>query len=97
MTKFIMTMGDKTLQLLAAEAEKRNVRVQELLRAVIVPEWVRSHLDARVIEPALKEIDSEMKRPSVYDLRRDPVLESSTARSKRQLANYLWSSAIKDD
>ncbi|HEX4920385.1 MAG TPA: hypothetical protein VFV92_06550 [Candidatus Bathyarchaeia archaeon] len=97
MAKFIMTMGDKTLRLLAEEAQKRNVRVQELLRAVIVPEWVRSHLDAGVTEPALKEIDSQMRRSSAHNLRQELVLHSSGDRSKRQLANYLWSSTIKDD
>ena len=98
MAKFIMTMGEKTLQLLAAEAEKRNVSVQEFLRAVVVPEWVRSSsLDPSVMQPARREIDSQMKRPSEYDPRHEPVLMPSIEQSKRQLANYLWSSAAKDD
>ena len=44
MAKFIMTVGDETLRVLTTEAEKRNLRVQQLIRAVIVPEWVRDHL-----------------------------------------------------
>ena len=44
MAKFIMTVGDETLRVLTTEAEKRNLRVQQLIRAVIVPEWVRDYL-----------------------------------------------------
>ena len=97
MAKFIMTVGDKTLQLLDAEAEKRNVSVQELLRAVIVPEWVRSNLGTSVAQTAKGEVDSQIMSPSVYRMQREPVLQPSIDRSKRQLANYLWYSTVKPE
>jgi len=50
MAKFIMSVGDETLRVLTTEAEKRNVRVQQLIRAVIVPEWVRDNLAMSGIE-----------------------------------------------
>lgn len=97
MAKFIMSMGDKTLQLLSAEAEKRNVRVQELLRAVIVPEWVRDNLETSHREPTGREINPRMNRQSISNPRQQPALESTIHRSKRQLANYLWSFPVESD
>jgi len=40
MSKFIMTVGDDAYQVLQLEATRRWISVQELLRAVIIPEWV---------------------------------------------------------
>jgi len=40
MSKFIMTVGDDAYQALQLEATRRFISVQELLRAVIIPEWV---------------------------------------------------------
>jgi hypothetical protein len=44
-SKFILSVGDETFRVLATEARKRDVTVQQLLRAVIVPEWVRENLE----------------------------------------------------
>ena len=87
MAKFIMSVGDETLRVLTTEAEKRNVRVQQLIRAVIVPEWVRNNLVAGAALPARSEIDIQLTRPSFYDLRRDPAFESRMDRVKRRRAN----------
>jgi hypothetical protein len=40
MSKFIMSLGDDAYQVLQLEATRRYISVQELLRAVIIPEWV---------------------------------------------------------
>lgn len=82
-----MSVGDETLRVLTTEAEKRNVRVQQLIRAVIVPEWVRNNLVTCAAQPARREIDIQLTRPSLYDLRRDPAFESSIDRLKRRQAN----------
>ena len=37
-------MRDGPFQLILSEAKRRGVTVQELLRAVILPEWVRENL-----------------------------------------------------
>lgn len=87
MAKFIMSVGDETLRVLSTEAEKRNVRVQQLIRAVIVPEWVRNNLVSGAAELARREIDIKLTRPSVYNLQRDPMLESSMDRVRRRRAN----------
>jgi len=83
MAKFIMTVGDETLRVLTTEAEKRNLRVQQLIRAVIVPEWVRDHLAMSGLQSDRKEIASHLTRPSVYDLKREPVLQARMNRNRR--------------
>ena len=83
MAKFIMSVGDETLQVLTTEAEKRNLRVQQLIRAVIVPEWVRANLATTGDEIDRREITSRFTRPSVYEMQREPVLRARTDRTRR--------------
>jgi hypothetical protein len=45
MAKFIMSIGDEAFKLLGLEAKNRDVTVQQLLRAVIVPDWIKQNLD----------------------------------------------------
>jgi hypothetical protein len=84
LAKFIMSVGDETLRVLTTEAEKRNVRVQQLIRAVIVPEWVRNNLTMNGIQTDRREIAPELTRPSVYNLRRGPMLQASMDRVRRR-------------
>ena len=84
MPKFIMCIGDETLRILATEAEKRDVKVQQLIRAVIVPEWVRNNLDTSTASPAGRELGSQLTRPSVYNMQRESVLQSSMDRVRRR-------------
>jgi hypothetical protein len=83
LAKFIMSVGDETLRVLTTEAEKRNVKVQQLIRAVIVPEWVRNNLEMSSIRPTQREIDPQLTRPSVYSMQREPVLRASMDRVGR--------------
>jgi hypothetical protein len=41
MAKLMIAIGDENYRLLSLEARVRGITVQELLRAVIVPDWVR--------------------------------------------------------
>jgi hypothetical protein len=41
MAKILQTYDDKIFQLLEEEAKKRGVTVQELVRSVIVPDWLK--------------------------------------------------------
>jgi len=43
MSKFIVSLGDDAYQLLQLEARRRDITVQQLLRAVIIPEWVKEN------------------------------------------------------
>lgn len=44
MAKFIMSIGNEAFKLLGSEAKDRDVTVQQLLRAVIVPDWIKQNL-----------------------------------------------------
>ena len=41
MSKFVVSFRDESFRLLAFEARNRGITIQELLRAVIVPDWIR--------------------------------------------------------
>ncbi|HZY47557.1 MAG TPA: hypothetical protein VFE96_07145 [Candidatus Bathyarchaeia archaeon] len=41
--KVMVAFGQQTFDLLENEARERGVTVQELLRAVIIPDWFRTH------------------------------------------------------
>jgi hypothetical protein len=41
MAKILQTYNDDIFKILEAEAEKRGVSVQELVRSVIVPDWLK--------------------------------------------------------
>jgi hypothetical protein len=41
--KVMVAFGQQTFNLIDAEAKERGVTVQELLRAVIIPDWFRTH------------------------------------------------------
>lgn len=42
MAKFMASVTEETLQVLSEEARSRGISIQELLRAVIIPDWVRA-------------------------------------------------------
>ena len=41
MAKLMVSIGDENFRLLSLEARERGITMQELIRAVIVPDWVR--------------------------------------------------------
>jgi len=41
MAKFMLSLRDENFQLLTSEAQNRGISVQELIRAVIIPDWVK--------------------------------------------------------
>jgi hypothetical protein len=79
-----MSVGEETLRVLTTEAEKRNVRVQQLIRAVIVPEWVRNNLTIGGIQTVRREVAPELTRPSVYNMQGRRVLQASMDRVRRR-------------
>ncbi len=44
MNKIMLSLADETFLTVSSQAKKRGISVQELLRAVIVPEWVKENL-----------------------------------------------------
>ena len=50
MAKFIFSVGDENYRVLATEAKTRDITIQELIRAVIIPDWMRHNLDIRSLK-----------------------------------------------
>ncbi len=51
--KVMVAFGPQTYTLLEAEAKERGVSIQELLRAVIIPEWFRIQGETVARNPGL--------------------------------------------
>jgi hypothetical protein len=43
MTKFMQTMDPRFFRRLTRAAERRGISVQELLRAIIIPDWLSTY------------------------------------------------------
>src|SRR5437016_13080165 len=41
LAKFMLSLRDESFELLQTEAEERGISIQELIRAVIIPDWVK--------------------------------------------------------
>jgi len=82
MAKFILSMGDGTFKKLETEAKKRDVTVQQLLRAVIVPEWVRENIEQNAPLLAPREIAPHSLHQSIYPSQRDQILQTPVNRLK---------------
>ena len=81
MAKFIMSIGDNAYDILSNEAKNRDVTVQQLLRAVVVPDWIKQNANG---EPPI-ETRSHPIRSSVYgvDTSNSRMLVSPVARLRR--------------
>jgi len=76
MTKLMLSLGDQTFRTLALEAKSQDVTVQQLVRALIVPEWVRQNVSDESPSSALHRI----LPPVPYQGRRHPMLQSPIGR-----------------
>ena len=47
MAKFMLSLRDESFKLLVSEAEERGILIQELIRAVIIPDWVKQNISAK--------------------------------------------------
>src|SRR5207253_6922698 len=44
MAKFIFSMGNENYRKLQLEAKTRDVTIQALIRTVVIPEWIKTHI-----------------------------------------------------
>src|SRR6267143_1442996 len=47
LANFILSLRDEVFELLQTEAEDRGISIQELIRAVIIPDWVKVNTVAK--------------------------------------------------
>lgn len=78
MAKFIFSLGEENYRLLAAEAKTRDITIQELIRAVIIPDWMKHNVDMR----ALREPGSMLSGATGFLGQRTNGLSSSIGRLK---------------
>ena len=83
MAKFILSVGDQTFRVLATEARKRDVTVQQLLRAVILPEWVKDNVALNAQELPRREIAPHLMRYSAYRHQQEPVIIAGAGSTRR--------------
>jgi len=41
LAKFMLSLRDESFEIIQTEAEDRGISIQELIRAVIIPDWVK--------------------------------------------------------
>jgi hypothetical protein len=83
MAKFMQSIGDQTFQVLASEARKRDVTVQKLLRAVILPEWMKRNVELHSLEPSSREVVPHLMRSSMYRTQQEPLILTTPERPRR--------------
>lgn len=83
MAKFILSVGDGTFEIIASEAKKRDVTVQQLLRAVIVPEWVRENVEVNPGSIQPREVTPHLMSQSIHTGQRDQFLQTPVSRLRR--------------
>ncbi len=44
MEKFMLSLRQDSMKIVLLEAERRGVSVQELIRAVIIPDWIKENI-----------------------------------------------------
>lgn len=86
MAKFIMSIGNEAFNVLAAEAKNRDVTIQQLLRAVVVPDWIKENLSAQASNSGDPHNTPHILKPSLYKQASDNasyVLVSPAARLRQ--------------
>jgi len=72
--KFMLSVHEESFKTIAAEANDRGISVQELLRAVVVPDWVRDNIDPSAQRRSLREVAARLKSRSKSSPERDPFV-----------------------
>ncbi len=72
MAKLTVVIGDENYRLLSLEAASRGISIQELIRAVIVPEWFRN---SEI--PAARPEGSSLQVPQLGQHTQIPVISRS--------------------
>jgi hypothetical protein len=72
MAKFMLSLRDENFKLLMTEAEDRGITVQELIRAVIIPDWVKVNPNAK----SNGNGNGEKIRPFEQVRSREPIIQA---------------------
>jgi hypothetical protein len=70
LAKFMLSLRDENFKLLMTEAGDRGITVQELIRAVIIPDWAKANT---LVRPASNQ---DKIRPYSPANGREPIIQS---------------------
>ncbi len=82
MNKIMLSVAEETFFTISTLAKKRGISVQELLRAVIVPEWVRENVQPRPRFTPLTEIAPEPSARQMNSYHRNRILDITVGQLK---------------
>ena|SRR6266849_10701696 len=82
MAKFMLSIGNESYALLSTEARDRGIKVQELIRAVIIPEWARVNLTERAAA-----VNSFSPTPSSGTLANEDISSSTPSMARVKAGN----------
>ena len=80
--KIMLSVAEETFLTMSTLAKKRGISIQELLRAVIVPEWVRENLHPRPRLTPITEIPLEPSAPQMNSYHRNRILDITVGQLK---------------
>jgi hypothetical protein len=72
MAKFMLSLRDENFKILISESQDRGITIQELIRAVIIPDWVKEKTLAKMSESATSSLRSITSSSNS----REPILQS---------------------
>src|SRR5213592_2832603 len=72
--KFMLSVHEESFTTISAEASDRGISVQELLRAVVVPDWVKDNIDPSAKRRSLREVAARLKSRAKSSAQRDPFV-----------------------
>ena len=78
----MLSLAEETFLTVSFQAKKRGISVQELLRAVIVPEWVKENLGPRTMSRRTVEIALEPTAPQMNPYHRNRILDNTVGQLK---------------
>jgi hypothetical protein len=82
MNKIMLSVAEETFLTISTLAKKRGISVQELLRAVIVPEWVRENLQPRPRFTPIMEVAPGPTTPQMNSYHRNRILDITVGQLK---------------
>jgi hypothetical protein len=78
----MLSLSEDTFLTMLSQAKKRGISIQELLRAVIVPEWVKENLRPLTLSRRTTEIAVEPAAPQMNLYHRNRILDITVGQLK---------------
>jgi hypothetical protein len=82
MNKIMLSLAEETFLTVSSQAKKRGISVQELLRAVIVPEWVKENLRPNAVSRRTLETALEPAAVQMSPYHRNRILDITVGQLK---------------